>query len=124
MRQKNELSKREFIMNKQTSSWILAILGIWIFISSFFQFNTNAYFWIDILDGIAIAIVGFSSVVNSAGVGWITGIIGCWLIIASFIGGLHFGAGLLWNNLLSGAVVAILGFVEMGQSTAHPQTAT
>lgn len=106
-------------MNKQASSWILAILGIWIFISGLLAFNSSAYFWIDILDGIAIAIVGFWSISNSSSVGWITGIIGCWLIIAAFIGGLHVEAGLLWNNLLSGAIVAILGFVEMGQSPTH-----
>jgi len=111
-------------MNKQSSGWIITILGIWVLISAFLQFQSNAYFWIDLLDGAVIAIVGFATIPNNATIGWISGIIGLWLMVASFIGGLHIGSGLYWNNLLSGIVIAIMGLSELGQASPQAQTAT
>ncbi|MFH1226053.1 MAG: SPW repeat protein [bacterium] len=43
---------------------------------------------------------------------WLNGLIGLWLILSAFLG--FEGPALIWNLVVSGIVVAILGFWSAG----------
>ena len=52
---------------------------------------------------------------------WVNGILGIWLIIAAF---LNFSTtGNLWDNLIVGAIVAIVGFLMIGKKAWQGWTA-
>lgn len=81
----------------------------------FLGFGATGYAWVDWITGIVAAILAFSMTREKPAQGWIGGIVALWLFVAGFIGGLHGGAGVWWNNLLTGAVLAITGFTAVSQ---------
>ncbi len=99
--------------------WTNGILGLWVVVAAFAGLGPKGNFWNDLIVGIIVAIVGFGMVQGAAWQGWTSGLLGLWLIIASFIPGLVGGAGLVWNNLLVGAIVAIAGFAALGAKSSQ-----
>lgn len=102
----------------KTKGWIIAILGVWVLLTPFAGFGHRAILWNDLLVGAVLAVTGFTLVKSAAWQGWTAGVLGLWLIVAAFIYGLHVEAGLLWNNVLVGAVTAIAGFATIGRREA------
>lgn len=93
------------------SRWTVGLLGLWIAVSAFLGFGSEAHLWNDLLVGLVILTAGFPLKVESRWEGWTAGVLGLWLVVAAFVPGLREGTGLLWNNLLVGLVVALAAFV-------------
>ena len=100
-------------------SWMIALCGLWEFgdIAAVFvpDFGTIPVFvWNHILVGLLLMIAGaWAALTRQAGTAkrlhWTAAAAGAWLVLASFI--LRFpavNAG-LWNDVIVGAVVVILG---------------
>lgn len=107
-------------MGKQTSSWILTILGLFILLSILIPFSSAVYGWIFFITGSIIMIVSLASVDNSYGITWVSALTGSWLIFAAFVPGIHSGDGVLVHNLITGIVVLLSGLIEMRGKEGRP----
>jgi hypothetical protein len=90
------------------------VLGAWMVISPFiFGYSGNsAALWNDIIFGVVVLLLAWARVANPGGVSalsWINAVIGLWLIAVPFVFGFTTNAVALWNNIIAGALVTILG---------------
>ena len=71
----------------------------------------------DLIVGIAVAVlaVGFSSALDRAhGLTWTLPVLGVWQIISTWIlTGASPSAGMVWSNVVSGAVITLLGLIAL-----------
>ena len=95
-------------------AWINGILGLWLILAAFLNFSTVGNLWDNLIVGAIVIIVGFLMVSKKSWQGWLSVIMGVWLAIAAFIPGLQAHTGNLWNDLISGIIVAIAGFAALG----------
>jgi hypothetical protein len=103
-------------------AWIIGILGLWLIVASFLTLGQAGNLWNDLTVGVILAVLAFSMTRDRPGQGWIAGVLGLWTIVAAFIPGLHHGAGLFWNNIPVGVVVALAGFTALaGAAQRHVQ---
>jgi hypothetical protein len=104
---------------RKVVNWIIALLGLWEcgdivapFIPGFG--HVQAFVWNHIIVGIILVIVGAwaaltSNVGTAKTLDWIAAVAGGWLIIASFILGNPATSAGLWNDIIVGVIVLILG---------------
>lgn len=92
------------------NAWLIGVLGIWAFVAPFTDLAPPTYAWSHWMVGAVAAVLGFSMMRTHPAEGSITGIAGTWLFIAGFVDPLLYGTGLLWNNLIIGAILAAFGF--------------
>ena len=100
-------------------NWIIALLGLWEFgdiVAPFVPgFGTvQAFVWNHVIVGMILMIVGAwaaltSNVGTAKTLDWIAAVAGVWLIIASFVLGDPVIAAGLWNDIIVGVIVVILG---------------
>lgn len=100
-------------------NWIIALLGLWEFgdIAALFvpDFgHVSPFVWNHIIVGLILMIAGArAALTRSAGAAksmdWIAAAAGAWLILASLIVGAPEIAAGLWNDLIVGFLVLILG---------------
>ena len=108
----------------KANSWIIAIVSLWVIVSALIGFTPIFILWSNLLSGAVIAIAGFSYAKEKPEFGWIAGILGLWILVSGFIPGLQTAPGLLWNGIITGAVVAIDGFSAMGSQSGSHTTQT
>ena len=97
-------------------SWWVAVFGAWEFLAPFILGYTaiQAAMWDAIIVGIAIAILGIWAAVSNAEdtiktLNWINAVLGLWLVIAPFLLRYTATASALWNDIIIGIVVIVLG---------------
>jgi hypothetical protein len=95
-------------------AWTNGILGLWLIIAAFLGFDSTVNLWNDLLVGIIVAVIGYTFVKQKPWQAWVCLVVGVWLIIAAFIPSLVSGQGYLWNDLISGVIIAIGGFGALG----------
>jgi hypothetical protein len=116
-RLKKQPAEMEVLM--KVANWIIALCGLWEFgdIAALFvpDFgHIKAFVWNHILVGLVLMIIGAwaaltSSVRFAKRLDWLAAAAGVWLIIAPFILGLPEIAAGLWNDIIVGLIVIILG---------------
>jgi hypothetical protein len=89
---------------------IIGCLGIWLIVAAIWRFVPVLEVWSDLMTGVVAGILGFSLVPLLPGNGWVSGIAGLWMIASAFIPGLHGGAGIFINNVITGLVLVVAGF--------------
>lgn len=99
--------------------WIIALCGLWEFGDVVLPFvigfgQVHVWVWNHIAVGILLMIAGVrTALTGQAGtartMSWIAAAAGLWLILASFILGNPVLAAGLWNDILVGVIVLILG---------------
>jgi len=89
---------------------VIGLLGIWLVVAGFWQFAAVGQVWSDLITGVIVAILGFSLSETMPGHRWVNGIAGLWTIASAFIPGLHVGAALMTNNVITGIVMIVAGF--------------
>lgn len=97
-------------------AWTTGILGLWLLAAAFLPLGQTGNLWNDLVVGVIVAIAGFAMARQTPWQGWVAGLLGLWTIIAAFIPGLLSGPGLLWNNVIVGAAIALAGFTALGAS--------
>jgi hypothetical protein len=100
-------------------NWIIALFGLWEFGDIVAPFipgfgKVHAFVWNHIIVGIILVIAGaWAALTRNVGTAktmdWVAAIAGVWLIVASFILGNPFIAAGLWNDIIVGVIVSILG---------------
>jgi len=105
-------------------AWTTGILGIWIFIAAFLPFSTTGNLWDNLIVGVLTAIGGFWMIKEKSWQGWSAGILGIWLVIAAFIPALQTHAGNMWNGIIVGILLVIVGLGALvgGHSNLAPHT--
>lgn len=115
---KTALAETRVVLMK-VLNWIIALLGLWefadivaIFIPDFG--HIQAFVWNHILVGLILMIVGaWAALTNNVDTAkimdWIAAAAGLWLIVAPFILGTPAIAAGLWNDIIVGVIVMILG---------------
>lgn len=105
------------------SSWLAALVGLWVFVSPFVltgPIASGTAMWSALLSGIAILVLGAfgayelrTSVEPGANTpaewsGWITALTGIWLGISPFVltGAIGTGSA-MWSTVIAGAIAAI-----------------
>ena len=100
-------------------NWIIALFGLWEFGDIVLPFvigfsNVKVFVWNHIIVGMILILAGAraaltSNVRTARTMDWIAAIAGVWLIIATFLlRGLTITAG-LWNDIIVGVIVFLLG---------------
>jgi SPW repeat len=119
-------------MNTQKPlSWLIVVGGAWE-VAAPFVFGataTTAFLWDAVIIGVALVILGAWAAL-SAEVGtdrnldWLNAVLGLWLIAAPFVLGYSGVAVALWNDIVVGIIIAVLGAwaaLALGQQQ-HPKT--
>jgi hypothetical protein len=111
-------------------SWIIALFGLWEFADIIALFvpgfgKIHSYVWNHILVGGILMLAGSRAALtqkpgSARTMRWIASAAGAWLVIATFILRNPSPAAGLWNDLLVGASVLVLG---VWSALAAPRTA-
>jgi len=110
-------------------SWIIAIAGLWE-IAAPFVFGmtaTTAFLWDAIIIGLALLILGaWAALANDEStiknLNWVNAVLGLWLIIAPFILSYSSAAIAMWNDIVVGVIVVVLGVwaaMTVGSKTSN-----
>ncbi len=112
-------------------SWLIAAVGAWEVAAPFVlgATATTAFLADAIIVGAALVVLGaWAALSDQQGtdraLDWINALVGVWLIAAPFVLGYTGVAGALWNDVIVGIAVAVLGgwaAVALGQAQ-HPRT--
>jgi hypothetical protein len=97
------------------------VLGLWLAISPWvLGYLTPAALWNSVIVGIAIALLASARLAMPTRVAavpsWINVALGAWLIVSPFL--LNYTlAGVTWNSVIVGALVAIMAFASGSMAT-------
>ncbi len=111
-------SKRKSV---KTTSGINIVAGVWLIAAPFvlaFTESTDAL-WNHIVVGLIVLILAAIRVnqpANSAWMSWVNVVLGIWLVVAPFLIG--FEETPLWNSVISGIVVVVMGAWSASTSPA------
>jgi hypothetical protein len=108
----------EMTADKKRIYWdsgVNIFLGLWLIVAPFLlgYSDTAAPLWNDIILGVAIALLAAIRVfgaLKTPSVSWTNVVLGAWLVVAPFILGYSGLTGALWNDILIGLLVIILGW--------------
>ena len=95
-------------------SWTNGILGTWLVVTAFLSFSPTGNMWNNLIVGLIVGIIGFAMIKEKPWQGWTAGIVGTWVFIAAFIPALQLHMPNLWNDLLSGILIAVAGYGALG----------
>lgn len=100
-------------------NWIIALCGLWESADIVLPFiigfgNVKAFVWNHIIVGMILMLTGARAALTSnvrtvKRLDWIAAVAGVWLMIAPFILGTPEIAAGLWNDIIVGMIVLILG---------------
>jgi hypothetical protein len=112
-------------------NWIIALCGLWEFGDIAAPFvpgfgHIQAFVWNHIISGLILMIAGAwaalaRDVRTAKTLDWIAAVAGVWLIIAPFILGIPDIPAGLWNDIIVGGIVLILG---VWSALASPRVAS
>jgi hypothetical protein len=96
------------------ASGVNVLAGLWMIISPFVlgYSNLSGALWSDVIVGIAIAVVAAiraGGAVDQPWLSWVNALLGAWLIVSPWVLGFADSANALWNNVIIGVIVLVLG---------------
>lgn len=97
-------------------SWINGLLGLWLVVAAFLGFSHIGNLVNYLIVGLAVVIVSLALLKEKPWQAWIALILGIWMVASSLVLPLHRGAGYVYNDLLTGLVIAIVGFTGLSTS--------
>jgi SPW repeat len=75
----------------------------------------------NLICGIAVALLGLGYATvygRTHGLSWVTPVIGAWVIVSPWvIRGTNVDAGMILNNVITGAIITLLGLATLGMGT-------
>ncbi|MCL5021170.1 MAG: hypothetical protein M1339_05830 [Bacteroidetes bacterium] len=97
-------------------AWTNAILGLWFLLAAFLGFGPSANLWDNLIVGLVVAITSVTILKDKPWQAWLALVFSLWMIIAAFIPSMVGGAGYVYNDIISGIIIAIAGFASFGAS--------
>lgn len=107
--------------NVSWQGWTIAALGLWLITAAFLKFDSTANLWNNLLVGLIVAIIGYTILKQKKWSSWTCMIMGGWMILAAFIPSLTIDEGYVWNDAISGTIIAIGGFTALAKSVEKSQ---
>ena len=98
-------------------AWTDGILGLWLALAPLLSMDVPSVKLNNIFVGLVVAVVGWYVPKERGWQRWVTETLGYWVLIASFIPDLVEGYPYLWNNLVSGILIAVGGFTMLHKNT-------
>jgi hypothetical protein len=89
-------------------------MGLWLIVTAFFRMDKIDCMKYNLLVGSLIAIVGWRMKAAKPWQGWLSVVMGVWFAVAVFFPPFDEGEGFLWNNVIGGTLVAIIGLTALG----------
>lgn len=100
----------------KTLNWIIAVGGVWELLAPFIlsYSQTKTAMWDAIIIGIVLVVLGaWAGLANEVGtvkaLSWVNAVLGLWLVIAPFILAYSGVAAAMWNDIIVGIIVLVLG---------------
>lgn len=99
----------------KTASGLNFLAGLWLIISPWVFGATmrgTGAAWNSVIVGIIIAVfaaIRFFAPRSAVGLSWINALLGVWMIISPWIYGYAANAAWLWNSIILGIIVVVLG---------------
>ena len=100
----------------KTLNWLVAVGGAWEFLAPFIlsYSQTKTALWDAIIIGIVLVVLGaWAGLANEVGtvkaLSWVNAVLGLWLVIAPFILAYSGVAAAMWNDIIVGIIVLVLG---------------
>jgi ABC-type Fe3+-siderophore transport system permease subunit len=112
-----------------TVSWLIAVAGVWEVIAPFvlgYSDNQTAL-WNAIIVGVVLVILGAGAALTTEpnterGLNGVSAVAGVWLVLAPFILGYSVIQAALWNAIIVGIIVIVLGVaaaLSLGRTAAQ-----
>jgi hypothetical protein len=99
--------------NIQVFSGFNLVLGLWLIISPFLlHYSDMAVLWNSIVVGVLVIMLAWmreSNPTKSPWMSWINAFLGLWMVTVPFIMGAADSATTLWNCILVGGAITVLG---------------
>ncbi len=97
-------------------SWLVALAGLWMVIAAFVLEHPadNDAMWNAIIVGVVVVILGaWAAITENADTSrvlmWLSVVAGIWLIVAPFVLAYSELATALWNDIIVGIIIVVLG---------------
>ncbi len=97
-------------------NWVIAIGGVWEILAPFILSYSAAKtpMWDAIIIGVVLVILGaWAGLANASGtvkaLSWVNAVLGLWLIIAPFILAYSSVKAAMWNDIIVGIIIVVLG---------------
>ncbi len=115
---------------QKTLSWLIALAGVWMIIASFVLGYgvATAPFWDALIVGIIFIVLGaWAAMTTQVGtdktLDWVNAIVGLWLLISPFVMSYTNLTAPLYNDIIIGIIVIILGvWAALTMQRQHPVT--
>ncbi len=115
-------------MNRQRILWDSGtniFLELWLLVAPFLLLyaGVTAALWNDVIVGLAVATfaaIRVGGAFRQAGMSWTNVVLGAWLVVAPFVLGYAGVSSALWNDVLIGLLVIILGWRSAAASGTAP----
>ncbi len=102
--------------NAKTLNWVIAVAGVWEVLAPFIlsYSQTKTAMWDAMIIGIVLAVLGaWAGLANETktvkALSWVNAVLGLWLVIAPFILAYSGVAAAMWNDIIVGIIVVVLG---------------
>ena len=96
-------------------AWTIGVLGVWLIIAAFLKFNSEANLWNNLLVGLIVASIGYTIIKQKVWQSWTSMVMGVWMFIAAFSPYLTVDNGYIYNDIISGIIIAFAGFGALGK---------
>lgn len=96
-------------------AWSNGILGLWLLAAAFLGFGPSANLWDNLIVGLAVLAISATILKERPWQAWLALIFGAWMVVAAFVPSMIVGTGYVYNDLISGIIIAIAGFAAMGR---------
>jgi hypothetical protein len=100
----------------KTLNWVIAIGGVWEFLAPFIlgYSSSKTAMWDAIVLGVVLLVLGAWAGLASEGgtikgLSWVNAVLGLWLVIAPFILAYSGVGAAMWNDIIVGIIVLVLG---------------
>jgi len=97
-------------------NWVIAVAGVWEVVAPFVLSYTKhtTPMWDAIIVGIVLVVLGaWAALSNAVGtvkiLSWVNAVIGLWLIVAPFVLSYTKVTAAMWNDIIVGIIVVVLG---------------
>ncbi len=97
-------------------SWVIALAGVWEILAPFILgfAVVPAGLWNNVIVGVVLIILGAwaaltANIGTARTLDWIAAVVGLWLIVSPFILGTAVITAAIWNDIIVGIIVLILG---------------
>lgn len=107
----------------RAASGLNALAGLWLIVAPWvlgFSADAGGGVWNAVIVGVIIAVLAaarFFGAYGAAWMSWVNALLGAWVVISPWVFGYSGNAARLWNSIIVGLLVIVLGVWSASAST-------